>query len=267
MNQESKTIAGIAIGVAAALGIGSGVAYLLYKMDQNRVYTPLEIAINEAEGEAQRKIAITRDLIRQEKGMGPGVISKRVIALIYDILSTRCAPHYQEILFDSRKSRRAVMETDLQQYERIVVSASDRIEELIHKNLETIMEEVGVSMDEFEMSNSHWARENPKFAMLGVIALEEMRSSIKPTPGLRAMDKEFMLEIVNFQLEEYPKIEYTPTEPMNISLVKQTILSDRTNKKFGTEEEDLSRHPELRNDPDIKKCLDAVRELVRKEQA
>lgn len=82
--------------------------------------------------------------------------SRRQSVMIVHRLSAIMAIHkFDDILMSSKMIRRLVFCYDMRKYEDVVVKSVDRLEAQFRKNVEQILEDVGLSFETF----AHWTRE------------------------------------------------------------------------------------------------------------
>ena len=207
--------------------------------------------------EFSRKLMVAKQMVQTDADKPH--LDKRTIAIMYDVLTERCKPEYEFMLKANRRIRREVGEADIETYAKTVVQASDEIERLLGEGMIWMLSELKVSDKRFEDSNEHYIRQNPRFALMGIMMLEEMRNGIKSESD-SPMTLERLVEIYEFQVNEYPRIQLIrPVDEPR--LVKQSILSDRVKQRFGVEEEDLQRDRSLRESPRVMQLAQQLKEV------
>ena len=253
--------------IASAVGIGLGAAYYFYRQEVTEPTKDEEPAMldeNLIQSEIVTKSAIVRNLVA--KDLQGEVLDRRTIAMIYDLLSTKCSIPYHKVLLLTRGRRRKVIHSDMASYEKIVIDASNAIETLISSQLELILEEFGLDMEIFEASNMHWARQNPNFALLGVIMLEEMRNRLptKNKEKAATMSEKDAIYLFEWQIQEYQKLRDVPIRSGDhYSLIKQAIIADRVNQVFSYEEEDIASSPAIKKSAQAMHLAKSFQEMIR----
>jgi hypothetical protein len=244
----------------SALGAGLGIAYFCYRQETKSAY---EMCVNDLDfDEINKKSATIHKMVAKDSEVG--VLDKRTIALIYDLMATVCKPFYKNLLLKNRAARRAASGKDMALYEKIVVNVSNDIEKLITTKLEEILVDHGANMDIFEKSNAYWSKQNPNFAMLGVMMLEDMRNSLDTNPQKDLTENE-AIELFKWQIEAYKKIKVNSITAESFSLMKQSILSDQVKEKFGLEEESISSSKAVRSSPEAMKLAKELQEIIRED--
>lgn len=266
-------------GLKIALGVGAaaaaiGICYFLFRSKDDAIsqkderhvapipnpsrlkVDPITASNDQAYENAIRRL---RPIVKAE--IAQGRLNANTIMEINQALTIICSRPFAVAILDNRRKRRSIRESDKKAYVELIKSGTIAIEKLVQETQLKVLLDLKCPKEIFEQSSAHWAQVNPNFAIASLLMIERMKAGIdNKGRDLSTLDLAKAREMMSFQLEEYPKIDIEVSEPGLLPLVKANWIADLVKKKFGFEEEDMTKIQNLSQDG-------TFRELAMKLQA
>ncbi|KAL4505448.1 hypothetical protein ABPG72_002510 [Tetrahymena utriculariae] len=171
---------------------------------------------------------------------------------------------YVDLTLKNRKDRREKMDTDINEYEHLVLQYNEDVENTIKKAQTTILEILEISNDEFEesvisfMENGHYQ----EIYMFQAAIRQKIKEKIKPTKNLEIDD---LKNIITFQLnllQQQPELLKSIVKKLSqsnetvqlIPVILGTLINDYIYKEYQVEEEDqmqIMAQPSVLENTDI----------------
>lgn len=186
----------------------------------------------------QRMINALRQKVPTE--LRKGELEMATIIQIHEALIEITKTDFGKCISHNREQRRAVRGKDDAEYERLVVKGAQDIEQLISRQIQVVLRDIGCTMALYESSCQSWANKNPQFAMMSILMIEKMKTEIPSKVDKSQLTVDRAIEMMKFQIKEYPTIKVQVQNRQVMPLVKQSWLGDVTAEKFGFEEEDIA---------------------------
>lgn len=192
-------------------------------------------------------------------------LSMKTIMRVHEALIEACVSEFTVITKKTRADRRAVKSVDtLSAYADCAVRSTEQIEQLLIGNMDKVLKDCNIDMMQYEQSNMYWSQINPQFAYLTIIILDKLKLLMKPS---KTCTLEKVLEVFDFQIKEYPKLQLKHPNPQLLPLIKQTWLADLVFENFGLEEEDFITTPGLESNIEFKKRAQTLGEMIQMDSA
>lgn len=206
------------------------------------------------------KITSLREKIPQE--LRRGELDMGTIIQIHEALIDISKADFGKCIVHNRTQRREVRGKDDAEYERLVVQGATEIEQLISRKIQEVLKDAGCTMALYESSCQSWANKNPQFAMMSILMIEKMKTEIPSKVKQSDLTIQRAIDMMKFQIQEYPRIKVQVQNRQVMPLVKQSWLGDVTAEKFGFEEEDISRVDGLAQNNEVRQLAQQLQTLM-----
>lgn len=210
--------------------------------------------------EILQKVKVRVDQERNNKHL-----SMQLIILMHDALVEYSYKSFGELVIANRSQRRVFMKTDLSQYETIVKTGTEELEQLVQRDVFQVLDDCGVTQLKYEESNNYWAQINPQFALISLLVIDKMKLMIPSNKTSADVDMAKVLKIIDFQLEKYPTVKVNCAYPELTAMVKQSLLSDMVFEQFDLEEEDYIKVPGLESNREFGQKAQQLQMMIQME--
>ena len=143
----------------------------------------------------------------------------------------------RQLLKLQREKRRQIK--DKKEYERYVAINIKEIESIFKANVNTILKDFGISKDTYDASIQEHIKTDTSIHMVGTHLYRVLVSRLDSLADPEVQTNQKTLEILNFIIQEYPKIQYKAEHVENLAEVKESMILDKVHEKYQLEEEDL----------------------------
>ncbi|EGR33752.1 hypothetical protein IMG5_040260 [Ichthyophthirius multifiliis] len=184
---------------------------------------------------------------------------------------------YVQETLNNRESRRKLMKTDGEQYEKLILQYNDNVENILRKAQSCILEELNISCDDFEesviafMEQGHYQ----EIYMFQAAIRQKIKEKIASQKNL-TVDR--IKEIIKFQIEllkQQPQLLKNSINKLSsnnetvqlIPTIISTMLHDYIHEQFKVEEEDQMKvmtRTEMTNDHEIILLLQEIEQEMYK---
>lgn len=259
---------GMKLGVAVGILLAGAAAYFSFQMAQEEEETQVGVETTRVTQATAAKdpqdsnrfthsSAVYEKIINAIRATIPAALRKGeldmgTIIQIHEALIEITKSDFGKCIVHNREQRRAVRGKDDAEYERLVVKGAQDIEQLISRQIQVVLRDVGCTMALYERSCQSWATKNPQFAMMSILMIEKMKTEIPSKIDKSQLTVDRAIEMMKFQISEYPNIRVQVQSQQVMPLVKQSWLGDVTAEKFGFEEEDIAGISGLAQNPEIR---------------
>ena len=168
-----------------------------------------------------------------------GVVGMESIMAIIQIAGQICTPEFVKTFTEGRANRRAVKDTDRDQYAEILIATTENLESLLDERVKDILIEVGIDLDKYQASCEYWARANPQFGMMAMGQMEMLKAAVQST---NEITRDLIIEYLNFCIDQYPNMKAQKVGEIPAGLIKKSLLDDLAFETYGIEEEDILKY-------------------------
>lgn len=266
-----------AIGFAAAVGIGVlAVGYWLYRAKKrvNEGRCPFTgkgkqqagpartcpYSHNVEAGEGQynefkmehlpRIVEIKKDVLKQS---AKNVLDYPTLTSIQEFVVEVTVKYLKPVLKIQRELRRKI--SDKEKYEIAIIAHYQQIEDAFKANLHAALQDIGLSKDKYEASMEAHVSLDPSVCMVGTHLCRVLVSRSQSTISPELLTREKAKELLEFMIEEYPKITFTPAHLNFFAEVKEALMLDKVHQKFDFEEEDMHALLRKNNNSEVKNLV------------
>lgn len=201
----------------------------------------------------QRIVSIKRDIMKQSSSE---TLDYANLTAIQEIVVEVTVKHLRPVLKVQREKRRKI--TDKQKYEEEMQSHFEQVEDIFKANLHAALLDFSVSKDKYEASMEKHVSLDPTVCMTGTHLYRVLVSRMGSVVAPELLTSEKTKEILEFMIEEYPKITFTPAHLSIFAEVKEAMLLDKVHQRFDFEEEDLQALRRKHNNAETKALVEKL---------
>ncbi|EAR88835.3 transmembrane protein, putative (macronuclear) [Tetrahymena thermophila SB210] len=261
--EKNKKLVGLTAAAAAAVGL---IYYLTQKGEKVEQTTQRQDDEAGSTNESQylqkaRQIAkkITVKTLGDTKNYDMNTISQ-----VMEYSLELADQEYVDLTLKNRFERREKMDTDINEYEKLVLQYNEDVENTIKKAQTAILEILEISYDDFEesvisfMEKGHYQ----EIYMFQAAIRQKIKEKIKPTKNLGIDD---LKNIITFQLnllQQQPELLKSIVKKLSqqnetvqlIPVILGTLINDYIYKEYQVEEEDqmqIMAQPSVLENTDI----------------
>lgn len=189
-------------------------------------------------------------------------LSKQTIIQVNQMVIHVFKSDYLRILVEGRKVRRKFID-NAERYAKEFFKYTTDAEKLMENASIEVLRDLGISMEEYERSSERIMANDSNFAMFNLYMFESVKMQM-PSAKSEPLKKEQLIDILSYQAANYSTKEFDNLglSPQQITMLKQTYVSDKASLKFGYEEEDIMKNPELLQDPEVGAAQKKLQEAI-----
>lgn len=177
-------------------------------------------------------------MCKKEMAQG-GIIGAETIIAVIQIAGQIAKDDFVSAFTTGRADRRAVRETDADQYATILIATTEKLERLLDDRVKEVVDEIGTSLEKYQQSCEYWGRASPQFGMMAMGQMEMLKTSVSSTTEI---SRDVLVEYLNFCVETYPTLTAQKVGEVPSGLIKKAMLDDIAFETYGIEEEDILKY-------------------------
>lgn len=250
--QRNKFNRGFTTG--ALIALGAGMAFWNHHYQEEQFLKSLA----SRDSEYIKKIKLLR------KKLLPGEIKKGELTMqtmypIYqatiDITHTEFATSY----LNSRAQKRKLIRTSNVEYGKEVERGIDELLDIVDSKLHLVLRDSQIPEDLYYKSCKNLSTTTPEFELLSLMVIEQCKIKL-PSNCERTLTIQDARNWFNFFIEQYPQtgLEFKK----NQTRIRLSMLHDLAAEKFGFEEEDVFRVPNLSQDHEAQESQRQIHALI-----
>lgn len=188
-------------------------------------------------------------------------LSKQTLMGINKAAFNLIKTEYLSNLREERKVRRNFM-SNYKLYSEELFKASEKNEALIKQGTNEVLKDLDIGLDFHSKQSQFTYQFDPNFAHMNIFLLESIKGELESSQ--KPIDKEQLIKFYKFQIDNFDNYNFQslalPIEALLIA--KKTFIADMASIKIGVEEENILKHKELINDPEVQECYKKLEEKI-----
>lgn len=254
----------IALGVAAGVSAGMFLWYawnktthpIVFSRPSQQTWSSIKDLFHQfKESHLERVVQVKKAAIHEEKEEHFSKITlEKIQQLAFEVIE----PEVKKTLKQNRDSRRKVVDSDLQKYEKIVVEGVAHLEKTYFEAVHAILAEIKQDFHKYEVSVDLHGQSEAHLSLKGSVLFHAIKKHLSSSNQTVDFNSELAKKVHEKLNEDYDKILHSPASHENFTIIREALLFDMLAKNLKLEEEDVNKLTDLYQSADIQRLQHAL---------